>query len=135
MADGRGGSSSPSPSNDEDCSDASGASGVGKPCKLPVGILGSRETSVEAGNCLKRLLDIADRDGKVAKAGRKEMDDKVWAQAQQFRASLKAKAKCSPKKGKKDKGEKEKEKETPCNKKREEKHQKTDGKKDKNEKE
>ena len=101
VADARSGSSSPSPSNDEDCSDASGASGVGKPCKLPAGILGSRQTSVEAGNCLKRLLENADRDGKVAKAGRKEADDNVLEQARKFQENLKAKAKCSPKKGKK----------------------------------
>ena len=129
MADERGGSSSPSPSNDEDCSDASGASGVGKPCKLPAGILGSREISkAEARSCLKRLLDNADRDGKVAKAERKGADDHVLEQARLFQEKIKAKAKCAPKKGKKDNKEnnnkeKDGEKETQ-NKKREGKQKK-----------
>ena len=129
MADERGGSSSPSPSNDEDCSDASGASGVGKPCKLPAGILGSREISkAEARSCLKRLLDNADRDGKVAKAERKGADDHVLEQARLFQEKIKAKAKCAPKKGV---GKKKKEKEKERQKGKKEKERDIDNDKEK----
>ena len=83
---------STSPSNDDDSSESerSCASAVGKPAKLPVGILGPKNADTNAKQAeiiteLQRLLDNARRQAMSSKAEKEEEEKQVLEHARMFK--------------------------------------------------